>query len=777
MTPPTQRHHVAAKPGTQLLKALVALACAVPFVQPSLGQTPPKPQLAFASDRTGRLQIHTVQPDPLGSVAQRTFEGSAGQEARAPDWSRFGRIAYQFGASGVRSIHRINADGSDHQRLTLSGKDERDPSWSPDGMFIVYASNENGTYDLWIHDVTGATDYLLIASTRDQLRPSWSPDGNWIAYVSNEDLDNEIMVIPVSVVDGNVVAGSPAPKTSNTDNDFNPCWSPDSSSIAFQSTRGGNTDIYRMDLASGEASIMRLTIHSGSDSNPAWSPDGGTVAFVSDRDGNSEIYVMSATSGEADVTALRRITNDAGQDVDPAWEPQEAVDIVAVSLAWNNTIGGVEARYQVHGGGLAVATTVKLFWANGTSINDILTTVPIHVEPIPAGIGSSGSSGVITFNVSAASISTPVPGATHILLVIDSDNLVQESNEANNVLPLLILQCEPGTQFINVLLPEILVDIPLVKVARLKLRFAPLGLNFQVQDANDPGALCEAQSNVGTLTLSVLRIPIVGQIEERVFGYSTSQATLTLFQDGRVRWRVPAFDVTVAPPYCIPLCLFNKSLSVGSLEEWVTAADLGFSPLGVPFEMTVRRAEYILHQRLSTSRQILSWLTRKIVWEDPGETDLLVTSPTGEQSGMMNDGTVVENIPGGIYFPAVPLIIVFAPDEGDFQVDVRARTPGDYLLLSAFSDASSVAAQQSFAGTFASAGETASYSTPVPPSLRINRISDSLTISWSLTVTNFLLEASSTLRGDSWFTVQDVTANSALVPISSTNRFFRLRRK
>jgi Tol biopolymer transport system component len=40
------------------------------------------------------------------------------------------------------------------------------------------------------------------------------------------------------------------------------------------------------------------------------------LAFVSERDGNSEIYVVNV-----DGTGLRRLTNDAGQDVDPAWSP------------------------------------------------------------------------------------------------------------------------------------------------------------------------------------------------------------------------------------------------------------------------------------------------------------------------------------------------------------------------------------------------------------------------------------------------------------------------
>ena len=118
----------------------------------------------------------------------------------------------------------------------------------------------------------------------------------------------------------------------------------------------------------------------------------------------------------------------------------------------------------------------------------------------------------------------------------------------------------------------------MVKVAQLKLKFAPLGLKSRVQQPSEAGAICEAKSNVGTFTMSVRRLPLIGQIEARITGYSTSQATVTLFRDGRVRWQVPAFDVTVSPPYCALGCWLNNFFSVGSLTEWVTAADLDFLP-------------------------------------------------------------------------------------------------------------------------------------------------------------------------------------------------------
>ena len=49
-----------------------ALILALAFADAALAQTAPKPELVFASDRPGRLQIWKVQPDPLGTQGRRS---------------------------------------------------------------------------------------------------------------------------------------------------------------------------------------------------------------------------------------------------------------------------------------------------------------------------------------------------------------------------------------------------------------------------------------------------------------------------------------------------------------------------------------------------------------------------------------------------------------------------------------------------------------------------------------------------------------------------------
>ncbi len=93
-----------------------------------------------------------------------------------------------------------------------------------------------------------------------------------------------------------------------------PAYSPDGNFLAFQATVEDNTDIYILDLASGE--IQQLTIHPTQDTKPTWSPDGTQLAFVTGRDGNAEIYVMAR-----DGSNKRNLTNHPARDDWPHWSP------------------------------------------------------------------------------------------------------------------------------------------------------------------------------------------------------------------------------------------------------------------------------------------------------------------------------------------------------------------------------------------------------------------------------------------------------------------------
>ena len=167
----------------------------------------------------------------------------------------------------------MDADGGNQLNLTNNPLDDRDPSWSPDGKRIAFASGREGHF----RGASGITSEIYLMDA----------DGQNVQKLTN-----------------------------NHKNDWYPSWSPDGKRIAFASDRKGDLDnfeIYVMD-ADGQ-NVQKLTNNRKDDSSPSWSPDGKRIAFFSYRDNNhAEIYVM-----DADGDNLENLTNNRHSDVSPAW--------------------------------------------------------------------------------------------------------------------------------------------------------------------------------------------------------------------------------------------------------------------------------------------------------------------------------------------------------------------------------------------------------------------------------------------------------------------------
>ena len=93
-----------------------------------------------------------------------------------------------------------------------------------------------------------------------------------------------------------------------------PVWSPDSKTIAFNSDRTGEMNIWLHSIES--AQTRQLTKGSGGDFQANWSPDGKRIAFFSSRAGTADIWCVEVESGE-----LKRLTKSDSVDVNPFFSP------------------------------------------------------------------------------------------------------------------------------------------------------------------------------------------------------------------------------------------------------------------------------------------------------------------------------------------------------------------------------------------------------------------------------------------------------------------------
>ncbi len=104
-----------------------------------------------------------------------------------------------------------------------------------------------------------------------------SPDGKWVAYtVSTPDMDanrgaSNVWVVPTT--------GGASLQLTQSGHDSSPVWSPDGKTIAFLSSRSGDSQVYLLSMDGGEAKPL-THLSTGADI-VKWSPDGKTIAFTS----------------------------------------------------------------------------------------------------------------------------------------------------------------------------------------------------------------------------------------------------------------------------------------------------------------------------------------------------------------------------------------------------------------------------------------------------------------------------------------------------------------
>ena len=104
-----------------------------------------------------------------------------------------------------------------------------------------------------------------------------SPDGKWVAYTvatpdmaSNRNASN-VWLAPI--------LGGEAVQLTQSGHDSSPVWSPDGKTIAFLSSRSGNSQVYLLSMEGGEAHEF-THLSTGADL-VKWSPDGKAIAFTS----------------------------------------------------------------------------------------------------------------------------------------------------------------------------------------------------------------------------------------------------------------------------------------------------------------------------------------------------------------------------------------------------------------------------------------------------------------------------------------------------------------
>ena len=243
-------------------------------------------RIVFTSLRDRHFEIYVMDADG-GNQVRLTNNRANDTE---PDWSPDGRkIAFASSRLGVRQIYVMDADGKNPIRLTEGQGHKGHPDWSPDGGKIAFSVDDWEDY-IAVMDADGNNRVKLEDQAWD---PSWSPDGQWIVFLSSRDGGGEIYLVDT---------GRPGPKrqiqrmTHDLVRKDNPSFSPDGRLIAYVAEHGRFFHIFVVG-ADGKNQV-RLTHNEENHWGPTWTPDGQAIGyFLGDWDTHGTIHLMTADGG------------------------------------------------------------------------------------------------------------------------------------------------------------------------------------------------------------------------------------------------------------------------------------------------------------------------------------------------------------------------------------------------------------------------------------------------------------------------------------------------
>jgi tricorn protease len=177
--------------------------------------------------------------------------------------------------------------GTPRNLTRSSGIAEREPSWSPDGKWITYFSDESGEYELVIRGADGSQKPETITSMGPGFRyqPAWSPDSKWMVF---RDHENKFYVFNVDrrelrPFDGITITGwrMGGPRQFR--------WSPDSQWLTYTKPNSDNADvvvIYNVQ----QDELHQITAGMFADYLPTFDRKGDFLYFFSEREISSPEY-------------------------------------------------------------------------------------------------------------------------------------------------------------------------------------------------------------------------------------------------------------------------------------------------------------------------------------------------------------------------------------------------------------------------------------------------------------------------------------------------------
>ena len=250
-------------------------------------------------------QVSNVWLVPAGGGPGRQITLAAGGYRGELSWTPDGKIVYESEAGASPAISLMEADGS-RARLVTGELTGRAHAWwpkvSPDGRYVLFASDLKGERHIWRMNIDGGNPIQLTDGTGED-NPYCSPDGRWVLYTKLERAAANLPMIGRVSIDGGEMKRLTEAFTAN------PSVSPDGKLFACLQAEGPgpfpwNIAVYPVDGPVDGARPIKIFSRPIQTQTVRWTPDGrGLTYHENPASGASKLWIQPLDGGEPKLLA------------------------------------------------------------------------------------------------------------------------------------------------------------------------------------------------------------------------------------------------------------------------------------------------------------------------------------------------------------------------------------------------------------------------------------------------------------------------------------------